>query len=181
MSFSARSWEVHQHPKCLDCLESMVSERWLQPGLHSGLGCSVAAGEEALKIHPHHNILALEMYTSLKVPFWYMHQNELFSAGLEQLWAWLIWHGVTIFPFTYFPERGHQKRGFWNMFKHKLTELDYSQTEWQITLSLQIPPDRLTAALLSPASFLTAPQISFPSLDVSLPWRGVQSPGYRPP
>lgn len=39
------------------------------------------------------------------------------------------------------------------MLKHKLTESDYSQTEWQITLSLHITPDRLTAALLSPASF----------------------------
>jgi len=67
------------------------------------------------------------------------------------------------------------------MLKHKLTELDYSQMEWQIMLSLQIPLDRLTAALLYPASFLTALQINFPSLDVSLPWRGVQSSGYRLP
>lgn len=67
------------------------------------------------------------------------------------------------------------------MLKHKLTKLDYSQREWQITLSLQITPDGLTAALLSLASFITAQQINFSSLDVSLPWRGVQSPGYRLP
>lgn len=72
------------------------------------------------------------------------------------------------------------------MLKHKLTESEYSQTEGQVTLSLQVPPDRLTAPLLSHASFLITLQINFLSLDVSLShlrgdWREVQSPGYRLP
>ena len=62
-------------------------ERWLQPGHPSDLGCSIAAGEEAPKLHPPHNILTLKMSASLKVRFWHTHQNKLFSAGLQQLWA----------------------------------------------------------------------------------------------
>lgn len=60
-SFSARSWEVRQHPKCLECSESTVCERWLQPELSSGLGCYMAAGQGTRKLHPHHNILTLKM------------------------------------------------------------------------------------------------------------------------
>lgn len=60
-SFSARSWEVRQHPKCLECLESTVCGRWLRPGLPSGLGCYMAAVEGTLKLHPHYNILTLNM------------------------------------------------------------------------------------------------------------------------
>lgn len=148
------------------------TSQWLR------LFCRCWGGATETPSTPHFdlkNAHASESSLSAHTPKWVIFSRTQAALGLVNLtWSNCI-------SFYLLSWKSLSKEGFWNMLKHKLTESDYSQTEWQIMLSLPILPDRLTAALLSPASFLTASQINFPPLHVSLPWRGVQSPGYRLP